>query len=74
MTEEKRILREESVQLSYVYNRTVLALRSFSSDSIPPTREDVTEQFLRCVVRYCTEEVEFVVDGMRFKATCEMID
>jgi hypothetical protein len=35
---------------------------------------DVTETFLRCVVRYCTEEVEFVVDGMRFKATCERID
>jgi hypothetical protein len=34
---------------------------------------DVTEDFLRCVVRYCTEEVEFEVDGMRFKATCERI-
>lgn len=37
------------------------------------SKQDVTEDFLRCVVNYCTEEVEFVVDGMRFKATCERI-
>lgn len=37
-------------------------------------KTDLTQDFLRCVVRYCTEEVEFVVDGMRFRATCERID
>lgn len=36
-------------------------------------RTDVTEDFYRCVVRRCSEEVEFEVDGMRFKATCERI-
>ena len=35
---------------------------------------DVTEDFLRCVVRYCSEEVEFIVDGVRFRATCERIE
>ncbi|MFD0587751.1 hypothetical protein ACFQZE_07030 [Paenibacillus sp. GCM10027627] len=35
---------------------------------------DVTEDFCRCIVRYCSEEVEFVVDGMRFRVTCERIE
>jgi hypothetical protein len=35
---------------------------------------DITEDFCRCVVRYCSEEIEFVVDGMRFRATCERIE
>ncbi|MFO1442866.1 hypothetical protein KDN24_06510 [Bacillus sp. Bva_UNVM-123] len=35
---------------------------------------DITESFLRCVARYCTEEVEFEVDGMKFRATCERIE
>lgn len=37
-------------------------------------QQDITEDFYRCVVYYCSEEVEFVVDGIRFKATCERID
>lgn len=41
----------------------------FTSDKV-----DVTEDFKRCVVTYCSEIVEFEVDGMRFKATCERID
>jgi hypothetical protein len=36
-------------------------------------KTDVTEDFVRCVVQYCSEEVEFEVDGMRFRATCERI-
>lgn len=37
-------------------------------------KKDVTEDFKRCVVQYCSESVEFEVDGMKFKATCERID
>lgn len=37
-------------------------------------RSDVTEDFKRCVVQYCSEVVEFEVDGMRFRATCERIE
>lgn len=37
-------------------------------------RTDVTEDFKRCVVIYCSEVVEFEVDGMRFRATCERIE
>jgi hypothetical protein len=29
----------------------------------------VTEDFKRCVVQYCSESVEFEVDGMKFRAT-----
>lgn len=35
---------------------------------------DVTEDFKRCVVLFCTESVEFEVDGMKFRSTCERID
>jgi len=38
------------------------------------SRTDVTEDFKRCVVLYCSETVEFEVDGMKFKAACERID
>ncbi len=37
-------------------------------------KQDVTRDFRRCVVSYCSESVEFEVDGMRFKATCERIN
>lgn len=37
-------------------------------------KTDVTTDFKRCVVNYCSEVVEFEVDGMKFKATCERID
>ncbi|MGG2091354.1 hypothetical protein AB1283_01130 [Bacillus sp. S13(2024)] len=37
-------------------------------------RTDITEDFKRCIVQYCTESVEFEVDGMKFKATCERIE
>ncbi|WP_096436452.1 DUF7446 family protein [Alteribacter populi] len=36
-------------------------------------KQDVTEDFKRCVVNYCTKVVEFEVDGMKFKATCERV-
>lgn len=36
--------------------------------------EDVTEDFLRCIVRYCSDKVEFIVEDMRFRATCEKIE
>jgi hypothetical protein len=35
---------------------------------------DVTEDFLRCVVRKCSESTEFEVDGAKFRATCERIE
>lgn len=34
---------------------------------------EVTEDFLRCVVVYCSESAEFELDGMKFKATCERV-
>ncbi|WP_318582894.1 hypothetical protein [Bacillus paranthracis] len=34
-------------------------------------RIDITEDFKRCIVQYCKETVEFEIDGMKFKATCE---
>lgn len=37
-------------------------------------RVDVTDDFKRCIVDYCSGTVEFEIDGMRFKATCERID
>lgn len=35
---------------------------------------DVTEDFQRCVVLYCSDGAEFEADGMRFRAYCERID
>lgn len=35
---------------------------------------DVTDDFYRCVVSYCSEQVEFMIDGMKFKVTCERIE
>lgn len=35
---------------------------------------DITEDFKRCVVMYCSESIEFKVDGMKFRATCERIE
>ena len=37
-------------------------------------KKDVTTDFRRCVVQFCTESVEFEVDGIKFKATCERIE
>lgn len=37
-------------------------------------KQDITTDFKRCVVMYCSESVEFEVDGMKFKATCERIE
>lgn len=37
-------------------------------------KQDVTEDFKRCIVHFCTESVEFEIDGMKFKATCERVD
>ena len=39
----------------------------------PARSNDLTEDFKRCIVTYCSESVEFEVDGMKFKATCERI-
>lgn len=36
-------------------------------------KQDVTEDFKRCVVSYCNESVEFEVDGMKFRVTCERV-
>lgn len=36
-------------------------------------KQNVTEDFKICVVRFCSESVEFEVEGMKFKATCERI-
>ncbi|EXX79715.1 hypothetical protein RirG_002850 [Rhizophagus irregularis DAOM 197198w] len=62
------------LELSYVsYNGKVYAGKPLENIHQTQRAVDVTETFLRCVVRYCTESVEFEVDGMRFKATCERI-
>lgn len=37
-------------------------------------KKDVTEDFRRCVVHFCSESVEFEVDGMKFYATCERME
>lgn len=37
-------------------------------------KQDVTEDFHRCVVIQCSESKEFEVDGMKFRATCERIE
>lgn len=37
-------------------------------------KQDVTEDFKRCVVLYCSESTEFEVDGMRFKAKCKRVE
>ncbi|MEX3625387.1 DUF7446 family protein [Viridibacillus arvi] len=36
-------------------------------------RADVTDDFKRCIVHYCSESVDFEIDGMKFRATCERI-
>lgn len=35
---------------------------------------DITEDFKRCIVMYCLESIEFEVDGIKFRATCERIE
>lgn len=37
-------------------------------------KQDVTEDFKKLIVQYCSESVEFEVNGMKFRATCERID
>ncbi|MCR8641490.1 hypothetical protein NV379_02360 [Paenibacillus sp. N1-5-1-14] len=44
-----------------------------SSHNVYDRVADVTKDFYRCVIKVCSEEVEFEVDGMRFKVTCERI-
>lgn len=36
-------------------------------------KQDVTDDFKRCIVLYCSESVKFEVDGMIFEARCERI-
>ncbi|MEB5480863.1 hypothetical protein P8825_14955 [Shouchella clausii] len=44
------------------------------SGSFTDNKVNVTNDFRRLVVTYCSEEKEFEVDGMKFRATCERID
>jgi hypothetical protein len=37
-------------------------------------KTNVTTDFLRCVVMRFSESMEFEVDGMKFRATCERIE
>jgi hypothetical protein len=37
-------------------------------------KQDVSEDFKRCVVNYCSESEVFWVDNMKFKVTCERIN
>lgn len=37
-------------------------------------KQNITEDFRRCLVNYCSESVVFEVDGLKFRATCEVID
>lgn len=42
--------------------------------SFNDNKANVTVDFRRLVVGYCSEVKEFEVDGMKFRATCERID
>ena len=37
-------------------------------------KADVSEDFMRCLAQFRDGNVEFEIDGVRFKATCELID
>lgn len=66
----------EELQLSYASHSGKVYAGKWKNGGINDICKatDVTETFLRCIVRYCSESVEFEVDGMRFKATCERIE
>lgn len=54
--------------------KEVLISKHVEGEMPPQTLQNVTEDFLRCVVWKCSEQIEFEVDGMRFKAACERIE
>jgi len=58
-----------SVATKKAYVGELDKLGIFKSGSI-----EVTEDFKRSVVYFCSESIEFEVDGMKFKATCERIE
>ncbi len=39
-----------------------------------PGKYDVTEDFKRCIVLYCTEQMELEIAGMKFRVACERIE
>lgn len=54
--------------------RDILVSKQEHNELFPKTVQNVTEDFLRCVVWKCTEQIEFEIDGMKFRATCERIE
>lgn len=59
------------MQVSSVFKDRVYVGRFDKGGIFAFDRIDITEDFKRCVVQYCKESVEFEIDGMKFRVTCE---